>query len=254
MPSYSLSSIAAAAVALPLVRLASAHGYVSGVSVNGGSVIEGANPNWFYLPEGQAPETPGWRALNQDNGFVEPNAFGNSDIACHKSATPGGAYIEANPGDTLTIYWNTWPESHHGPVLNYLAQCSGECTSASAGSLSFTKISEEGLLSGSNPGTWSSDTLIAQDFSSDVRIPSNLAPGNYVLRHEIIALHSAGNPNGAQAYPQCLNVRVGGSGSSKLPSGTSATQLYSANDPGIVFNLYGQFNSYPIPGPSVWSG
>ena len=26
----------------------------------------------------------------------------------------------------------------------------------------------------------------------------NLAPGTYVLRHEIIALHAAGSPNGAQ--------------------------------------------------------
>ena len=39
-------------------------------------------------------------------------------------------------------------------------------------------------------------------FSWDVKIPSSLASGSYVLRHEIIGLHSAGNPNGAQNYPQ----------------------------------------------------
>lgn len=39
-------------------------------------------------------------------------------------------------------------------------------------------------------------------FSWNVKIPSSLASGSYVLRHEIIGLHSAGNPNGAQNYPQ----------------------------------------------------
>lgn len=39
-------------------------------------------------------------------------------------------------------------------------------------------------------------------FSWPVKIPSSLAPGNYVIRHEIIALHAAGSSNGAQNYPQ----------------------------------------------------
>ncbi|KAL8403503.1 hypothetical protein RB594_008675 [Gaeumannomyces avenae] len=246
------SSVSLAAVlALPLVQLASAHGHVSSVSVNGGSRIQTANPNWFYLPIDQRLNTPGWRALNQDNGFVEPSAFGTSDIACHKSATPGQTYIEASAGDRLTIYWDTWPDSHHGPILNYLAPCSGECTSASAGSLSFTKITEGGLISGSNPGNWVTDTMIRNNFASDLTIPRNLAPGNYVLRHEIIALHAAGQQNGAQAYPQCLNLKIRSGGSNKLSGGTPGRSLYSATHPGIIFSLYGQFSSYPIPGPSV---
>ncbi|KAI1338457.1 lytic polysaccharide monooxygenase [Xylariaceae sp. FL0016] len=248
------STLSIAALALPLARLASAHGYVSGITVNGGSWIDGCNPNWYYLAEGTAEETPGWQALNQDNGFVSPDAYTTSDIACHKSATPGATYISADAGDTLTLYWNTWPDTHHGPVLNYLAECSGECTSADAGSLSFTKISEQGLLSGSNPGTWATDTLIANNFTSDVTIPAGLAPGNYVLRHEIIALHSAGNENGAQNYPQCLNVQVGSGGSTALPGGEAATSFYTPTDDGILFNLYGTFDSYPIPGPDVWTG
>lgn len=46
--------------------------------------------------------------------------------------------------------------------------------------------------------------LIKNNFSWDLTIP-NLAPGNYVVRHEIIALHAAGQANGAQSYPQCIN-------------------------------------------------
>ncbi|KAI0477785.1 lytic polysaccharide monooxygenase [Xylariaceae sp. FL0804] len=251
MPS-ALFSVAASLALLPL--LASAHGYIAGVTVNDGAWVEGCNPNWYYQPAGTAAVTPGWQALNQDNGFVAPDAYGTSDIACHKSATPGQAYVSADAGDTLTLFWNTWPDTHHGPVLNYLAQCSGECTSATAAGLSFSKISEGGLISGSDPGTWTTDTLIANNFSSTVTIPAGLEPGNYVLRHEIIALHAAMSEDGAQNYPQCLNIQVGSGGSTALPAGEPATDFYTETDPGILFNLYTSFSSYDIPGPAVWSG
>ncbi|KAM7198416.1 glycoside hydrolase [Naviculisporaceae sp. PSN 640] len=229
----------------------SAHGYVTGVRVNQGTWFPGSNPSWYYYPQGAAPSA-GWNSLNQDNGFIEPAAFQSSNIACHKSATPGQLYVNANAGDTLTVYWNTWPgDSHKGPVINYLASCNGECTNANAGSLSFTKIDAQGY----NNGVWATDRITApNNFTTTVRIPPRLRPGNYVLRHEIIALHAAGNDNGAQAYPQCLNVKVGGSGSVSLPGGTPGPNLYRRTDAGIKFNLYSGFSSYPIPGPALWTG
>lgn len=84
-------------------------------------------------------------------------------------------------------------------------------------------------------------------------IPESIAPGNYVLRHEIIALHSAGEPNGAQNYPQCINLEVSGSGSDK-PEGVPGTELYTADDEGITFNIYQAMDSYPIPGPALYEG
>jgi hypothetical protein len=47
---------------------------------------------------------------------------------------------------------------------------------------------------------------VENGFSWNVKVPSSLASGSYVLRHEIIGLHSAGNPNGAQAYPQVSTI------------------------------------------------
>ncbi|KAI1438320.1 lytic polysaccharide monooxygenase [Xylaria sp. CBS 124048] len=245
MPSFTTT----AALALPLAKLASAHGYVSGIKVNGGDWIDGTNPNWYYQPAGTAIDTPGWLALNQDNGFVAPDAYTSTDIACHKSAKPASTYIDANSGDTLTLFWNTWPDTHKGPMLNYLAQCNGECTNETAGDLSFTKFQQAGYDS----GVWETDTMIAQNFSTDVVIPSALEPGNYVLRHEIIALHSAGNEDGAQNYPQCLNVKIGTGGSTALPTGEPAVDFYTPTDPGILFDIYTTFTSYPIPGPDVWT-
>lgn len=83
-------------------------------------------------------------------------------------------------------------------------------------------------------------------------IPPSIATGNYVLRHEIIALHASGSANGAQNYPQCVNLAVKSSGTAK-PAGVAATTFYKATDPGILFDLYGSFTNYTIPGPALYS-
>ncbi|KAL1582853.1 hypothetical protein WHR41_08643 [Cladosporium halotolerans] len=244
------ASLAAAVAALAMAPGVAAHGHVKSITVNGGQTYPGAVPNWYYLPANQVPATAGWYALNQDNGFVEPSKFGTSDIACHKSAKPGSTSIPVKAGDTLKLQWDTWPESHHGPVIDYLAKVNS-FSSATASSLSFFKIAESGLINGASPpGTWASDNLIKNGNAWNVKIPSSLPSGSYVLRHEIIGLHSAGSNNGAQNYPQCINLQVTG-GSGSVPSGTPATSLYKANDPGILISIYQSLSSYKIPGPAL---
>jgi lytic cellulose monooxygenase (C1-hydroxylating) len=75
-----------------------------------------------------------------------------------------------------------------------------------------------------------------------------------VIRHEIIALHGAQNVDGAQNYPQCLNLKVTGSGSVTPTSGVAGTSLYTENEDGIIFNLYTSYTTYPYPGPTLWTG
>ncbi|KNG84498.1 endoglucanase-4, partial [Aspergillus nomiae NRRL 13137] len=150
------------------------------------------------------------------------------------------------------LQWTDWPESHKGPVITYLANCNGDCATVDKSSLEFFKIDEKGLISGSD-NTWASDNLISSNNSWTVTIPSSIAAGNYVMRHEIIALHSAGNKDGAQNYPQCLNFKVTGGGSDK-PEGTLGTALYKDTDPGILVNIYQTLSSYTIPGPALYSG
>lgn len=102
MPSF--TSIAAVA-AFSAGTLVSAHGTISGV-VSGGKWYSGTSPNWIY---GTKPDTAGWYAQNQDNGFVGPDSYGNGDIDCHKSATVGGTPIPVAAGDTIDLEWTTWP-------------------------------------------------------------------------------------------------------------------------------------------------
>lgn len=229
-----------------LAAVASAHGHVETIIADG-QEFPGA------IPSGADPSNIGWAAQNQDNGFVAPDAFSSPDIICHKGAVASSNAAPVAAGGSVTLQWNTWPESHHGPVIDYIARCEPDCASADKSSLSFVKIAESGLIDGAQgPGTWASDELMANGNAWTVTIPSDLAPGNYVLRHEIIALHSAGNEGGAQAYPQCVNLEVTGGGSSS-PSGVSATEFYTPSDPGILFNLYEADLQYTIPGPALWT-
>ncbi|KIW21110.1 hypothetical protein PV08_01689 [Exophiala spinifera] len=238
--------------ALALVSKVSAHGIVSGI-VAGGQWYSGYNPSFKY--SNNPPVVAGWSIPDDgDYGFVSD--YTSPDIICHKGATPGGAYVSVAAGESLELQWTVWPESHHGPMIDYLASCGDDCTTVDKSQLKFNKIDEAGLVNGSPaPGKWASDDMIANNNSWVVTIPSSIAPGKYVLRHETIALHSAFNAGGAQNYPQCINLEITGSGSTSLTGGTLGTELYTAQDPGILLNIYyPALESYDIPGPPLFDG
>lgn len=224
-----------------------AHGHVTGINV-AGTWYEGYDPTSFpYMSD--PPTVVGWTASDTDNGFVAPSAYASGDIICHKSATNAKGYATAKAGDTIEVYWNTWPTSHKGPVIDYLAKCAGDdCVTADKTALEFFKIDAVGLADAS-ASTWGSDELISNNNSWVLQIPSTLATGNYVLRHEIIALHSAESAGGAQNYPQCFNLAITGTGSLQ-PSGTLGEALYKESDAGILVNIYNSLTSYDIPGPT----
>ena len=66
----------------------------------------------------------------------------------------------------------------------------------------------------------------------DVQIPDGLAPGFYLLRSELLALHEAdvshaANPNrGVQIYISCVQLEVVGNGTTTLPSGVTFPGAY----------------------------
>ncbi|KAJ3465075.1 hypothetical protein MRS44_005733 [Fusarium solani] len=190
-----------------------AHGHVNNIVING---AEYAGYDVFTLPySSNPPVVVGWSTTATDNGFVAPDAFGTADIICHKDAKNAKGHAKVAAGDSIFLQWDTWPESHKGP--------------------------------------YASDELIKNGNGWLVKVPETIKPGFYVLRHEIIALHSGGQENGAQNYPQCFNLEVTGSGTEE-PEGTLGTELYKADDAGILFNIYTQLSTYPIPGPKLIAG
>lgn len=212
------------------------------------------------------PELAAWSAENLGNGYVSPSAFSTANITCHFNSKPGALHANITAGDSLTLKWNEWPTSHKGPVLDYLARCDGDCSTKDKTKLEWVKIGQLGWLNSTGwdvidlGGTWATDVLIVNGFEWTVKVPEVLEEGNYVLRHEIIALHVAEQKYGAQAYPQCVNLRVSRDLTTakkearKLEGGVLGPQLYGIEDKGILVDIHRKIDGYDIPGPEVWSG
>ncbi|KAJ7275071.1 glycoside hydrolase [Mycena rebaudengoi] len=151
----------------------------------------------------------------------------------------------ANPSDTS----DPIDPSHKGPILTYLAKIPDAKQTTVTG-LKWFKIQHDGWDAATN--TWGVDRMYANKGKVTFTIPSCIAAGQYLLRHEIIALHGAAVYPGAQFYMECAQLQITGGGSTSPPT-VSLPGAYKGADPGITFNLYWPpFTSYTIPGPAVF--
>ncbi|KAI0792266.1 glycoside hydrolase family 61 protein [Abortiporus biennis] len=183
------------------------------------------------------------------------------DIACNVNATPSSGVCSINPGDSVTVEMHQQPGDrscaneaiggdHYGPINIYMAKVD-DATSAVGSSSNWFKVSEIGLPS-SNPDYWGTEVLNDNCGHFTFTVPSDIAPGDYLIRAEVIALHVASTEGGAQFYMSCYQVKVGGSGSA-TPAIVKFPGAYSATDPGILINIYQQLNTYQIPGPTPYA-
>jgi lytic cellulose monooxygenase (C1-hydroxylating) len=250
----------AALAALALLPQALAHGYARTWT------LDGVDFNGYSRQDGQPkPDAIGWSFTTNDEG--PEMDFSSPNFACRSGGQAAQSSGQIAAGGSVGVFWTSddkninpdgWAESHRGPIMTYIAPCGGDCGSVDASSLKWTKISEAGLISGpaNTQGTWATDEMRANGGVANAIVPSNIAPGKYVLRNEIIALHKAheGQP---EFYPQCANIEVTGSGSDDLStSGVVASQLYSTSDSSIYgFSVYDNRDStWTIPGPPLYSG
>ncbi|KIJ61342.1 lytic polysaccharide monooxygenase [Hydnomerulius pinastri MD-312] len=236
------------------VALASA---ITAVSAHGGVLsykIGNTNYNGFVpynTPTGQSSIQREWDSYNP---ITDPT---NAQLSCNiDGANLGTGQLSATvaAGTSVTAYWNQWPHTI-GPVMVYMANCEGSCTSANTASLNWFKIEQSGLISGDLPtGTWAMGQLVANNNSWTTSIPSQLAPGNYFIRHELLAIHTANQP---QFYPECAQLIVTGSGTA-TPGSSYLVKLpgaYSMSDPNVDIDIYDMqgVTNYTIPGPAVWT-
>lgn len=145
--------------------------------------------------------------------------------------------------------------AHYGPVIVYMAAVS-DAASATGADAAWFKVFQDTWSSNGTSG--SSDNWGTKDLNTccgmmDVLIPADLAPGDYLLRAEAIALHSAGSEGGAQFYMTCYQLTVTGSGTA-APDTVSIPGAYNASDSGILINIYQSLTTYEAPGPTVYSG
>jgi cellulase len=203
------------------------------------------------------PNHIGWSHTIENEGpELLPDSPG---MICRSGAQPAQSYGQVSAGGDATFLWTSGSQernpqgwAHSGPVLTYIAPCGDDCTSVDPASLQWTKIHESGLNS---DGTWASDLLRQNGGLIHAKIPDSIAPGKYVLRSEIIALHRA-HINEPEFYMQCGNVEVTGSGTDDLSGqGVVATQLYGYDDKNLFgFQLWNAGSVYEIPGPPLYEG
>ena len=219
-------------------HLASAHTTVWSISVNGKDAGTGNSAGGYIdSPPNNNPVT------DVTSAAMECNVAG---VKASKSITVKG-------GDKIAFQWghnaagdDIIADSHKGPINVYASKAGSK--------YSWTKIWSDGLTD----GKWAVDKLLAGSYNGkkgqhDLTLPM-LAPGDYVLRPEINALHEGNREGGAQFYMECVHIKVEGSGTKVLPAGVSFPGAYKATDPGVLFDIYAGKTTYPGVGPAVWDG
>ena len=207
----------------------------------------------------------GIRAPSNNNPVQDVSS---NNMICGQPGSTSKTVIDVAAGDKLGAYWqhliggpqgpndhdNPIAKSHKGPIMAYLAKVDNAAT-ASASGLKWFKISEDGFDTGNRQ--WGVDRMMPTGWSY-FNMPKCIAPGQYLLRMEIIALHSAKTRGAAQFYQSCVQINVSGSGTFSPGSQTvSFPGAYKADDPGILVNIYGLTGTpdnagkpYKAPGPA----
>ncbi|KAJ7314185.1 glycoside hydrolase family 61 protein, partial [Mycena albidolilacea] len=239
-------------VLLPLLAIpyVSAHGFVHKVWIG----------TKTYL--GNTPSAEPTASIVRQINSVDPvKGANNPFVNCGNDAQFASDIADANPGDSMSFLWtredlSRWPHSI-GPMLTYMTSCgSTGCTTFNSSNAKWFKIAQVGRIPGDPDGTWFQNNLFENDgVPANVTLPKNIAPGAYLIRHEIIALHLASRLGGAQFYPSCSQIRVGGNGNG-TPHDDELVTLpgaYSDTDPGIL--VTDVFDTPPppyiFPGPPI---
>ncbi|KAI0773543.1 glycoside hydrolase family 61 protein [Fomes fomentarius] len=217
----------------------------------------------FYVNGADQGQLTGIRAPDSNNPITDVNV---QDIICNGISNPfhqpvSKTVIDVPAGGQVTAEWHHMlysvpndqddpiAASHHGPIISYLAKVS-DATQSDVSGLKWFKIHEDGYSN----GVWGVDKMVANKGKVTFNIPSCIESGQYLLRHEIIALHSAYNYPGAQFYMECAQINVVGGSGSKTPSTyASFPGAYKGTDPGVKINIYDPLSNYTIPGPPLFT-
>ncbi|KAF3763853.1 family 61 glycoside hydrolase [Cryphonectria parasitica EP155] len=246
-------------LALASAGLVFGHGYVDNATISGISYT-------FYQPYTDPYEDPAPERISRKipgNGPVLDVTL--IDVQCNGDSAdgiigsePAPLHAPATAGETVTLYWTLWPDSHYGALVTYMARCPDTgCQDWLPNSTDvWFKIAESGMIEYETGGAandiWAVDPLeVAPNAGTTYEIPSCLADGYYLVRHEILAVFLAGTYPGIQIYPGCHQLNVSGGGSTTVSDLVAFPGAYTPTDPGITWDS--SSTTYPIPGPTVFS-
>ncbi|GJN89852.1 hypothetical protein Rhopal_002841-T1 [Rhodotorula paludigena] len=181
-------------------------------------------------------------------------------IACNvKGEIEASGFLQVAAGDTLEAEWyhsggrgaDPIDPSHNGPLTTWIAPYAQK-TSGDV----WVQIGSEAYYDDAKQ--WAVAKMIANKGRSTVTLPKTLAPGKYLIRFDLLALHSAGQYPGAQFYPNCAQVEVTEGGSQELPKGVALPGFIKPTTPGVAWIYYSSeydiTGDYVAPGTGVWDG
>ncbi|KAF7300308.1 hypothetical protein HMN09_00914100 [Mycena chlorophos] len=230
----------------------SAHGWIGSMHV-AGKLFTGPKP------AEQLPNPPP-SAIRQIANNLPVKDVSSPALTCGLNSQPASQVATVPAGSTLALRWETLTASglwfHDvGPMMAYLADCGGSCVGLDpdVSEARWFKIAEVGM---EGDGAWAQAKLDT-GAPANITIPASLKPGNYLLRHEIIALHTAQSLGGAEFYVGCVQLAVTGT----VAAGTESRRTTSwLGFPGRTargmrgFSLmcvYDMQAPYVFPGPKV---
>ncbi|KAG8683435.1 hypothetical protein FRC08_014285, partial [Ceratobasidium sp. 394] len=237
MKSTTYATLFATLLALAIPRHAKAHGIVTKVQV-GRLIYNGPKPG------ATTPNNSPIRGVTDQSPVKD---LQSNDMICGIGATRGIDIAVAKPGDNLVYTWgNNVAESGNwihdtGPMMTYMAQVPAGKTAATFDGVG-AKWFKTGQV-GKKNNKWVQGSLMT-GATFTTQIPETLADGDYLVRHEIIALHNAGSKGGAEFYPSCLQLRIQNSNAGRSVVTASPTVsfpgAYTATDPGILVDVFSQ--------------
>jgi cellulase len=176
----------------------------------------------------------------------------SDDMACNVggSKVPSGVKtIDAAEGDSIKVQWDN--SGHPGPITHFLYGPVDDASQATGIGAGWFKIDEQNQVG----GKWASEVMQAHNMTHEFKLPTGLASGEYLLRSEMLALHSSQTKDGAQFYIGCSQLKIKGTGSKGACGPTiSIPGAYKADDANIYIpNYYNGFDAstYTAPGGPV---
>ncbi|KAL6709082.1 hypothetical protein ACN47E_001898 [Coniothyrium glycines] len=226
-----------------LVAQASAHGAVTSYVIDGVTY-----PGYTGFSPASSPKTiqRQWPDYNPTMTVTDKKVMCNGGTSADLSAP-------VKAGGKVKAIWQQWTHAQ-GPVMVWMYKCASDFASCDGSGKKWFKIDQKGMTAPPLSGTaWGTNDVL-KNLYWESSIPASLAPGNYLIRHELLALHQAKTP---QFYAECAQIQVSGSGAAQ-PSGDYLATIpgyASQSDPGITVDTYGSSQTtYTCPGPKVWSG
>jgi len=212
---------------------------------------------WPQLIVGGA-NTSTWQYIRQTNNWQDLNPMTDvtsTDVRCYTSGESGTAStttIAAGSTVGFTVSGNPSNLYHPGVLNVYMAKAPAGTDVASwdgSGTGWFKIYQISAVTDGGTTITFPATGMSEVTFP----IPAQTPSGQYLIRIEHIAIHSASYYGGAQFYIACAQVQVTNGGTGTPGPLVAFPGAYTGNEPGILIDIY-----YPIPanytqpGPPVW--